>query len=388
MIVDVIAVLIVIAAAVWVIAAFGLSAPDHSHFDEPRHALHRDPSTVSAEISEVHGLIGMMNKALRGTSRRERIYRLREIFDEGFTGSPAVARDLGVEIIATDANGVAAEWVVAPGASHDRRLLYIHGGAFAIGSPLSHRMITAALSRACGIAVLAIDYRLLPEHFRRSAISDCHRAYDHLLGNGPSGKGDATDIYVAGDSAGGNLTLMLSAWARDRGVRSMNAVIAFSPSTDSTLTNPSMRRNIVSDPMLGPGLGPLARLPAAVRALLASVMGPMNPRNPLMSPLFGDLRNLPPTLVQASDCEMLFDDSQRYVNKARAQGSPVTLQVWPGMVHVWQMFQHVLPEAGQAIDEVAKFIAANRSKQETVGAAAGATVGAALAANRDWAIRG
>ncbi len=350
-----------VAAAAWVIAALFLSAPDHSQFDQPQHDLHRDPSTVSGEIREVVRLIDAMQYELRGVSRRKRIYRLRRIFDEGFTGSPATAEALGVEITATDANGVAAEWVVAPGARSDRRLLYIHGGAFAIGSPTSHRMLTAALSGTCGVSVLAIDYRLMPENFRRSGIRDCQTAYDYMLACGPAEPGDAADIFVAGDSAGGNLTLMLSAWARDRGRQKLNAVVAFSPSTDSTLSNPSARRNRYRDPLLGPGLGPLADLPEPLRLWLAALTGPLNPRNPLVSPLFGDLRDLPPTLVQASDCEMLLDDALRYVNKARSQGSPVSLQVWPGMVHVFQMFQHVLPEARLAIDEVAAFLAANSS---------------------------
>jgi acetyl esterase/lipase len=101
-------------------------------------------------------------------------------------------------------------------------------------------------------------------------------------------------------------------------------------------------------------------MPLPLKVLAGLIAGQMNPSNPLMSPLFGDLQDLPPTLVQASDREMLLDDAIRYVNKARARSSPVTLQVWPDMVHVWQMFQHVLPEARYAIDEVAAFIEATR----------------------------
>jgi monoterpene epsilon-lactone hydrolase len=354
-----IVVLVAVVTVIWVIAVLFLVAPDHSIFDDPQPELHRDPSGVSVENSEVLRLVGMLQDAVRGVSIFKRIDRLRQIFDEGFSGSPAGADELGVAISATNAGGVDAEWVMAPGASHERRLLYIHGGAFAIGSAVSHRMITSALSKSCGVAVLAINYRLLPQHFRRAAIADCQSAYRYMLEHGPSGKSAAEEIYVAGDSAGGNLTLMLSAWARDQGLRPMDGVIAFSPATDSTLSSPSVVRNIETDPMLGPGLGRLARPPASVRALLAMSMCLSSPRNPLMSPQFGDLGNLPPTLVQVSDCEMLFGDSLRYVNKARAQGSPVTLQVWPGMVHVWPMFQHVLPEARQAIEEVAAFIAAN-----------------------------
>ncbi len=360
---EVIAVLIAVAAVVWLIAVLFLTAPDHSKFDEPQPGLHRDRSTVSAENSEVLRLIDLMQEELRGLSMLKRLKRIRQIFDDGFSGSPVTADELGVAINATDAGGVDAEWVVAPGASHGSRLLYIHGGAFAIGSPVSHRMITSALSKACGIAVLAIDYRLLPEHFRKAGIADCQNAYRYMLEHGPSGKSDADEIYVAGDSAGGNLTLMLSAWTRDEGLRRMDGVIAFSPSTDSTLSNPSAVRNIETDPMLGSGLGPLARLATPIRELTASIKCLSSPRSPLMSPLFGDLSDLPPTLVQISDREMLYDDSLRYVNKARAHGSPVTLQVWPDMVHVWQMFQHVLPEARLAIDEVAAFLAANRTSE-------------------------
>ena len=359
MIIEIIAAVVAITAVIWVLTAVFLSAPDHSAFDEPRHDLHIDRSSVSEENAEVRRLVNEMQNQLRGVPKPKQLYRLRRIFDEGFTGSPNEAEQLGVEITPVNAGGVAAEWVVAPGASPDMRLLYIHGGAFAIGSPRSHRMITSALSKACGVSVLSIDYRLMPEHRRKSAIADSQTALRFMLGNGPSGENPAEKVYVAGDSAGGNLTLMLSAWARNERMEPVNGIIAFSPSTDSTASNPSMRANIKTDPMLGPGLGPVARLPGPIRSLLVLVAGQLSPRNPLMSPLFGDLSNLPPTLVQVSDCEMLHDDAIRYVNKAKAQGSPVTLQVWPDMVHVWQMFQHVSPEARQSIEEVAEFVAAN-----------------------------
>lgn len=356
MIVEVLAFAAAIGAAVWLITVVFLTAPDHSRFDEPRHELHRSRSSVTAENQQVLQLIADMQNELRGESKVKRLFRLRRIMDDGFTGSPAEAAALGVEIHAADAAGVGAEWVVAPGAGNDRRLLYLHGGAFAVGSPRSHRMITAALSKACGIVVLAIDYRLLPENRRIRSIRDSQTAYRWILENGPQGATAASEVFVAGDSAGGNLALMLAAWARDEGPRQLDGAIAFSPSTDATLSNGAMRKNIGSDPMLGPGLGAIVRLHAAVRLPAIALAGMMSPRNPLVSPLFGDLSNLPPTLVQASDCEMLFDDCVRYVNKAHSQGSTVSLQVWPDMVHVWQMFQHVLPEARLAIDEVAVFI--------------------------------
>ena len=217
-------------------------------------------------------------------------------------------------------------------------------------------MLTSALSKSCGVAVLAIDYRLMPENRRIDSVIDSQTAYRWMLENGPAGPGAAREVFVAGDSAGGNLALMLSAWVRDEGLQSIDGVIAFSPSTDSTLANPSIKDNIKTDPMLGPALGPFARLPVTIKALIALAGGRMNPRNPLVSPLFGDLSDLPPMLVQASESEMLRDDGRRYVNKARSQGSPATLQTWPGMVHVWQMFLDVSPEAKEALDEVALFV--------------------------------
>ena len=154
MIIEIIAVLVAVTAVIWVIAAVFLSAPDHSSFDEPPHDLHFDRSSVSAENADVLRLVKEMQNQLRGVSKAKRLFKLRCIFDEGFTGSPSEAEQLGVNITPVDAGGVSAEWIVAPGASTDRRLLYIHGGAFTIGSPRSHRMITSALSKALPLVLV------------------------------------------------------------------------------------------------------------------------------------------------------------------------------------------------------------------------------------------
>ena len=344
-------------AVVWIATRILLRAPDHSSFDEPIVDSAGSRSQASAEIGEVHRLLGDMANELQDVPRREQTGALRRIMDEGLLGAPVKAEDLGVTTKAADAGGVPAEWVLAPGADATRRLLYIHGGGFYAGSPTSARMLTAALSKLCGVAVLSIDYRLLPENRRMDSVVDCQRAYRWIIDNGPDGSAVADQVFVAGDSAGGNLTLMLSAWAQDENVRSMDGVIVFSPSTDSTLEGKSFRANIATDPMLGPALGFFARMPATLKALLGLLLSRVNPRNPIVSPLFGRLDNLPPTLVQASDCEMLIDDARRYVNKAISQGSPAELQTWPGMVHVFQMFSHVLPESTEALENVAHFVA-------------------------------
>ena len=263
---------------------------------------------------------------------------------------------------AFEGDGIRGEWVVAPGVDSRRRVLYLHGGAFLMGSPRSHRSITDKLSAVANAAVFALDYRLMPEHKRLEGIADCQQAYRWILDNGPDGPAPLDYLVVSGDSAGGNLTLMTVAWARDEGLRPADAAVAFSPSTDVTMTAPSLKSNRPTDPMLGPAFGKLTRVPSMLwwwMTLLSSRMLPRDPRN---SPLRGDLSNLPPILVQVSEAEMLYDDARRYVEKARLSGSSVVLQSWPHMVHVWQIFTPDLPEAEEAFERVGVFLAENQAK--------------------------
>ena len=265
-------------------------------------------------------------------------------------------RQFDASFTPVDAGGVPAEWVLAPGADAARRTLYIHGGAFMMGSPRSHRTLTSQFSALTGGAVLAIDYRLMPEHPRRAGIDDCRSAYRWMLEHGPHGAQAASAVFIGGDSAGGNLTLSLIGWVRDQGLRAPDAVVALSPLTDATMASPSMRANIESDAMLGPLFGKMARVPKALLLCMGWLQTRINPSDPIVSPLRGDLSRLPPVLLQASECEMLVDDSRRYANRAAAAGSPVTLQTWAHMVHVWQIFNPELPEARQALQQIGEFL--------------------------------
>lgn len=350
-------ILVVVLAAIWLAVRLFLRAPDHSRYDQPVVDNVGGRTGPSGEIARLHKRLDQMTTRLEGVKLRDRNPLLRQIMDEGLLGAPVAPDELGVSARPVDAGGIPAEWVQAPGADPDQRLLYIHGGGFFAGSPTSARMLTAGFSKRCGMAVLSVDYRLMPENRRLDSVADCQAAYRWMLDHGPDGPATANEIFIAGDSAGGNLSLVVSAWARDAGLRVPDGVIAFSPSTDSTLASGSYRDNIDTDPMLGPPLGGFARLPPTLKALLGWLLGRVNPASPQSSPLFGSLHGLPPTLVQASDCEMLVDDARRYVNKARSQGSPAVLQTWPGMVHVFQMFGHVVPEADEALDKAAEFIA-------------------------------
>ena len=339
----------------WLLARLLLDGPNLRHFDEPATARATERTEASAEMAEVRALLAKFRDHVGPVWSPGRLGRLRELFDSGLGTQPRNPEELGVEILATDEAGVPAEWVMAPNASPERRLLFIHGGAFYVGSPKSHRPITAQLSRRARACVLAIDYRLMPEHTRMDGIVDCQSAYRFILDHGPPGQTPLDHLWVAGDSAGGNLALMTIAWARDNGLRSASGAIAFSPSTDATLASPTLRQNRRTDLMLGPALGPVVRLPRFLLLWGALLATRINPKNPIVSPLLGNLHGLPPVLVQASENEMLLGDSRRYAHKAAHEGTQAKLQTWPEMVHVWQLFDQILPEAVEALEAVEQF---------------------------------
>ena len=316
---------------------------------EERFEAHADGQ--SSEQRAVLATLGRLLADITGVPFSKRLAQMRSSMNKMMDG-----RAFACRFIAADAAGVAAEWVIAPGGDLARRTLYIHGGAYTAGSPLSHRSITARFAEVTGGAVLAIDYRLMPEHPRRAGIEDCRSAYRWLIENGPEGVLPATAIFVAGDSAGGNLTLSLIAWVRDQGLRAPDAAVALSPSADSTLGSPSLKANLPTDPMLGPIFKHLARLPRFALLWGAWLQNRIRPADPVISPLLGDLSHLPPLLIQASRAEMLVDDARRYARKSLAAGSPVRLQTWSHMVHVWQIFHPELPEAREAFEQIGTFL--------------------------------
>lgn len=288
---------------------------------------------------------------LQGLSRGERLKFIR-----GFMEEIPQGRDFSSEFIPVDVEGVSCEWVLAPDIDDSRRVLYLHGGAFIAGSPCSHRTVTSRFSEIARAAVLSVDYRLMPENRRIDGIEDCRTAYRWVLENGPNGRGVASRLFMGGDSAGGNLSLVTAAWVRDQGLRAPDAVVALSPLTDSTYSGQSIAGNLHSDTMLGPMFGALTRIPKPLLAWLYLLENRVRQANPLVSPLHGNLSGLPPMLLQASESEMLFDDARRYVKKARAAGSPARLQSWADLLHVWQLFYPEVPEAGQAWKKIGEFL--------------------------------
>ncbi|MDO6441026.1 alpha/beta hydrolase [Marinobacter sp. 2_MG-2023] len=320
---------------------------DLSYLDDDKYAA--SEASPSAENDKVLDRIREMGRAGKGLHGKARLIALRKHMD-------SLSDGLTFESEFRQCNNPNGEWVIAPGVDTRRRILYIHGGAWAAGSPRSHRSITDRLSHIANAAVFAVDYRLMPEYRFMDGVRDCRKAYTWLTENGPEGPGEATFILVAGDSAGGSHTLGLLAWIRESGLRQADGAIAFSPSTDLTLSAPSNRGNIATDPMLGPMLGGLSKIPRPVLWWATLAAFRTSPTSPVASPLLGNLANLPPILIQASDTEMLLDNARRYTAKAKAQGSKVELHTWPGMVHVWQIFTPVLPEAEEAFADIKEFI--------------------------------
>lgn len=303
---------------------------------------------LNAYLSEMFGMHGQSANASTGWAGK------RKAFD-----AAGLARKYDCEFrtdhFTSDGATLDGDWTLVKGADPNKRILYIHGGAFTVGSAVSHRPITYNIAKQTGCAVFAPNYRLMPEHSRQTTIDDSRAAYDWVLGNGPNGPATAQAIGVAGDSAGGNLALMVSHWSRDSTIRRPDAVVALSPITDATISGPTMKANLDTDIILTPLLKPILKAPRTLLLWALRKSYGMSPSAPVISPVFDDLADLPPTLVHASTTEMLYDDGARYAAKAKIQGSPVSFQSWANLPHVWQIFDDYVQEAHQALDEIGAF---------------------------------
>jgi monoterpene epsilon-lactone hydrolase len=226
-----------------------------------------------------------------------------------------------------------------------RTVLYLHGGAYVIGSATSHEHLIAAICRASKARGLAIDYRLAPESPFPAGLEDAVRAVKHLYDEGVAPE----ELVLAGDSAGAGLCLATMLALRDEGSPLPAAAVLLSPWTDLSFSGRTHTSQARQDPYLC-----LDHLQPAADAYRASE--PVS--HPQVSPLFADLKGLPPLLIQVGTREILLDDARRLAERAEAAGVEVTLDVREDMVHVWQYFTPLLPEARQAIAEIGAFIAA------------------------------
>jgi monoterpene epsilon-lactone hydrolase len=242
-----------------------------------------------------------------------------------------------------DAAGVPAEWVVAPGAENRRVLLYLHGGGYVIGSINTHRDLAGRLSRAAAARVLLIDYRLAPEYPHPAAVEDATTAYRWLRRHGAT----PAHTVIAGDSAGGGLTIATLVTLRDAGEALPAAGVCISPWVDLEGIGESMTTRASVDPIVQrQGLVWFANL----------YLGGAHPRTPLAAPLYADLHGLPPLFIHVGTAETLLDDATRLAERARTAGVDVTLEVCEEMIHVWHLFAAMLPEGQQAIERVGAYI--------------------------------
>jgi epsilon-lactone hydrolase len=262
----------------------------------------------------------------------------RAVFEEMAVPAPP---DIKCERVS--ANGVDAEWITAPGANPDRVVLYLHGGGYVIGSVKTHRDLMGRISRSAKARVLGLNYRLAPESPFPAAVDDAVAAYRWLLAQDCK----PSKISVAGDSAGGGLTVATLVAIRDAGLPVPAAGVCLSPWVDLEGIGESMTTRAKADPVVQrDGLVGMAQ---------AYLQG-KDPRSPLAAPLYADLKGLPPLLIQVGDAETLLDDSNRLAARAKAAGVQVKLEVWPEMIHVWQLFSSFLPEGQQAVEVIGKFV--------------------------------
>ncbi len=278
------------------------------------------------------------------------IDRIRQLIDSYSLVDPSVQTYPATAQPAV-AGSVPCEWLLSSNSDRSRRLMYVHGGSWMSGSLSGYRAHAGRIAAATGLSVLNVDYRLAPEHPYPAGLDDCDMALDWMLQHGPDEKRPAESVFIAGDSAGGNLILALLLKRRDSGKALPRAGIALSPATDLAWSGASIRSRAHRDAILKPD-----RLDAVVKAYLQDRAAV---EDPYVSPLYGDLRGLPPMLLQVGEAEVLLDDSVRFADKAERTGVPVRLDTWPDMPHVFQMFAPFLPEASQALAVIAGFISAN-----------------------------
>ena len=262
--------------------------------------------------------------------------------------SPRVPRGWRLrELYGADDTPLRGEWIEPAdesSAAHvSPTVLFCHGGGYYFCSPKTHRSIVFGLAVRARAAVFSLDYRLAPEHRFPAALDDATAAYRQLLADGVA----PASIVIAGDSAGGGLALATLVALRDAGDPMPAGGLLFSPWTDLAATGASIRSNDGHDPMFsGRAIAPAAQL----------YLGETRATHPHASPVYADLRGLPPLFMMAGSTEVLLDDSRRVADNARAAGVDCEFEVWNRMPHVWPIFAPFIPEANRALDRSAAFV--------------------------------
>ena len=248
----------------------------------------------------------------------------------------------GVEASAGNLGGIAVEWIVPTGAAATPVVFHLHGGGYVLGTPGGSRPFTTELALRTKARIVSVDYRLAPEHPYPAAVNDAVRAYAALLADGIPSKA----IAVGGESAGGGLAIAMLLAARDQGLEMPACAFAISPWTDLTCEGDSFDAKASVDPLL---------TRRSLKEMGDAYIANGDARAPYASPLYADLRGLPPLLIHVGSDEVLLDDSTLLHRRATTAGVEATLNVADGMIHVWHMFHAMLPEGAAAIGEIAAF---------------------------------
>jgi epsilon-lactone hydrolase len=284
-------------------------------------------------------------KAAQGQGAPAPLSEQRASFDvlvENYVGHPIPLPE-GTRVESVDVDGIPAAWIYPPDAETERVVLYLHGGFYILGSLKSHRDLVARLSSAAGVRSLLLDYRLAPEHVFPAALDDALTAYRWLLARGTKPE----HIILAGDSAGGGLTLALLQTVRDQHLPMPAGAVLLSPWTDLVGTVESRTTREAADPLFS-GRG--------VNALSSFYAGTEDAHQPLISPINADLHGFPPLHIDVGSDEVLLDDSLQVAEHAKAANVPVELTVWDDMWHGFQLFASVLPEGQQSLEQMGRFI--------------------------------
>jgi monoterpene epsilon-lactone hydrolase len=285
------------------------------------------------ELDSIRALLGSKPRPVGWDERRARLDEVCSIWP--------VADDVALEGV--DLDGVPGEFSIVPGSDQSRVLLFFHGGGYCSGSIVSHRRMVTEAGRAGGLRTLAVGFRLAPEHPFPAAYEDACTAWRWLRKQGVAAK----QIVVGGDSAGGGLTLALAMRLRDAGEQLPACLWLASPWTDLTMSGATLETKDAVDPLIHKGyLGELAD---------AYVPAGMTRTDQRISPLFADLRGLPPMLIQVGSAETLLDDSVRFAGAAGAAGVAVTLEIWPDMIHAWPLWNAKLEAGRRALARVGEF---------------------------------
>ncbi|MBN1802428.1 MAG: alpha/beta hydrolase [Candidatus Lokiarchaeota archaeon] len=292
-------------------------------------------------VSEAFKKIFAMIKSTQKVGETRSVEQIRDGMNQ-ISKMSKLPDDVKLEEILADE--VDAVWITTPESSYLPVIVYMHGGGYISGSPSTHYNLCSSIARVVKGRVISIDYRLAPEHPFPAALDDAIMVYKYLL----NAEGISPDkIIFAGDSAGGGLVIATLLKLKEIGEILPRAVVCFSPWVDLMLLGNSFKTHVERDPFL---------TPEVLKSASKWYCGQKNPKNPLISPLYGDLKGLPPILIQVGTEELLLDDSVRLAKLAKEASVDVTLEIDEGMIHVYQAFVAFAPEPKQALDRVGEFL--------------------------------